>query len=252
MLPGTNIKKKIMKEQKNIIAGRNAVLEAMSGSREIEKLIVQKNSRGVLKDILKKARENRIPIRYEDRSDIDKLFNGQHQGVVAFVAAYKYSSVEEILQTDETPFIVVLDNIEDPHNLGSVIRSCDGAGVSGVIIPKDRAVGLTSTVGKVSAGAIEHVKVARVTNIANTIDKLKERGVWVAACDMDGEVYYQKDLTGSIALVIGNEGKGISRLVKEKCDFSVAIPMSGKINSLNAGNAAAILMYEVRRQRETS
>lgn len=252
MLPGTNIKKKIMKEQKNIIAGRNAVFEAMSGSREIEKLIVQKNSRGVLKDILKKARENRIPIRYEDRSDIDKLFNGQHQGVVAFVAAYKYSSVEEILQTDETPFIVVLDNIEDPHNLGSVIRSCDGAGVSGVIIPKDRAVGLTATVGKVSAGAIEHVKVARVTNIANTIDKLKERGIWVAACDMDGEVYYQKDLTGSIALVIGNEGKGISRLVKEKCDFSVAIPMSGKINSLNAGNAAAILMYEVRRQRETS
>lgn len=252
MLLGTNIKKKIMKEQKNIIAGRNAVLEAMSGSREIEKLIVQKNSRGVLKDILKKARENRIPIRYEDRSDIDKLFNGQHQGVVAFVAAYKYSSVEEILQTDETPFIVVLDNIEDPHNLGSVIRSCDGAGVSGVIIPKDRAVGLTATVGKVSAGAIEHVKVARVTNIANTIDKLKERGIWVAACDMDGEVYYQKDLTGSIALVIGNEGKGISRLVKEKCDFSVAIPMSGKINSLNAGNAAAILMYEVRRQRETS
>lgn len=241
-----------MKEQKNIIAGRNAVLEAMSGSREIEKLIVQKNSRGVLKDILKKARENRIPIRYEDRSDIDKLFNGQHQGVVAFVAAYKYSSVEEILQTDETPFIVVLDNIEDPHNLGSVIRSCDGAGVSGVIIPKDRAVGLTATVGKVSAGAIEHVKVARVTNIANTIDKLKERGIWVAACDMDGEVYYHKDLTGSIALVIGNEGKGISRLVKEKCDFSVAIPMSGKINSLNAGNAAAILMYEVRRQRETS
>lgn len=252
MLPGTNIKKKIMKEQKNIIAGRNAVFEAMSGSREIEKLIVQKNSRGVLKDILKKARENRIPIRYEDRSNIDKLFNGQHQGVVAFVAAYKYSSVEEILQTDETPFIVVLDNIEDPHNLGSVIRSCDGAGVSGVIIPKDRAVGLTATVGKVSAGAIEHVKVARVTNIANTIDKLKERGIWVAACDMDGEVYYQKDLTGSIALVIGNEGKGISRLVKEKCDFSVAIPMSGKINSLNAGNAAAILMYEVRRQRETS
>lgn len=241
-----------MKEQKNIIAGRNAVLEAMSGSREIEKLIVQKNSRGVLKDILKKARENRIPIRYEDRSNIDKLFNGQHQGVVAFVAAYKYSSVEEILQTDETPFIVVLDNIEDPHNLGSIIRSCDGAGVSGVIIPKDRAVGLTATVGKVSAGAIEHVKVARVTNIANTIDKLKERGIWVAACDMDGEVYYQKDLTGSIALVIGNEGKGISRLVKEKCDFSVAIPMSGKINSLNAGNAAAILMYEVRRQIETS
>lgn len=252
MLPGTNIKKKIMKEKKNIIAGRNAVFEAMSGSREIEKLIVQKNSRGVLKDILKKARENRIPIRYEDRSNIDKLFNGQHQGVVAFVAAYKYSSVEEILQTDETPFIVVLDNIEDPHNLGSIIRSCDGAGVSGVIIPKDRAVGLTATVGKVSAGAIEHVKVARVTNIANTIDKLKERGIWVAACDMDGEVYYQKDLTGSIALVIGNEGKGISRLVKEKCDFSVAIPMSGKINSLNAGNAAAILMYEVRRQRETS
>lgn len=241
-----------MKEQKNIIAGRNAVLEAMSGNREIEKLVVQKNSRGVLKDILKKARENRIPIRYEDRSDIDKLFNGQHQGVVAFVAAYKYSSVDEILQTDETPFIVVLDNIEDPHNLGSIIRSCDGAGVSGVIIPKDRAVGLTATVGKVSAGAIEHVKVARVTNIANTIDKLKERGIWVAACDMDGEVYYQKDLTGSIALVIGNEGKGISRLVKEKCDFSVAIPMSGKINSLNAGNAAAILMYEVRRQRETS
>lgn len=252
MLPGTNIKTKIMKEQKNIIAGRNAVLEAMSGNREIEKLVVQKNSRGVLKDILKKARENRIPIRYEDRSNIDKLFNGQHQGVVAFVTAYKYSSVDEILQTDETPFIVVLDNIEDPHNLGSVIRSCDGAGVSGVIIPKDRAVGLTATVGKVSAGAIEHVKVARVTNIANTIDKLKERGIWVAACDMDGEVYYQKDLTGSIALVIGNEGKGISRLVKEKCDFSVAIPMSGKINSLNAGNAAAILMYEVRRQRETS
>lgn len=252
MLPGTNIKTKIMKEQKNMIAGRNAVLEAMSGNREIEKLVVQKNSRGVLKDILKKARENRIPIRYEDMSNIDKLFNGQHQGVVAFVAAYKYSSVDEILQTDETPFIVVLDNIEDPHNLGSVIRSCDGAGVSGVIIPKDRAVGLTATVGKVSAGAIEHVKVARVTNIANTIDKLKERGIWVAACDMDGEVYYQKDLTGSIALVIGNEGKGISRLVKEKCDFSVAIPMSGKINSLNAGNAAAILMYEVRRQRETS
>lgn len=238
-----------MKEQNNIVAGRNSVYEAMKSGRDTDRLIIQKNSGRTLKDLLKLARENRIPIRYESKESLDRLYPGQHQGVVAYVAAYKYSDFEELFQEEELPFIVVLDNIEDPHNLGAILRSCDGAGATGVIISKDRAVGLTSTVAKVSAGAIEHVKVARVTNISRAIEDLKKRGIWVAACDMDGELYTEKDLTGPIAIVIGNEGKGISRLVKEKCDFSISIPMMGKINSLNASNAAAVLMYEIRRQR---
>lgn len=238
------------KEQGNIIAGRNSVHEAIAGGRDMEKIIFQKNAGGGIKDILAMARERKIPVRYEKKENLDKLYSGNHQGVVAFVAAYKYSSVEEILNQSDTPFIIILDNIEDPHNLGAILRSCDGAGADGVIIPKDRAVGLTSTVAKVSAGAIEHVKVARVTNIAKTVEDLKSRGVWVAACDMDGEKYTAGDLTGPIAIVIGNEGKGISRLVIEKCDFSVSIPMKGKITSLNASNAAAILMYEIVRQRD--
>jgi 23S rRNA (guanosine2251-2'-O)-methyltransferase len=172
---------------------------------------------------------------------------------MAFAAAHKYSTVDEIMSAAdvraESPFIIILDDLEDPHNLGAIMRTAECAGAHGVIIGKNNAVGLTETVAKASAGAIEYMRVARVTNIGRTIDELKERGVWVAACDMDGDNYTDADLKGPIAIVIGNEGKGISRLVKEKCDFTVSIPMTGRISSLNASNAAAILMYEIIRQR---
>ena len=184
---------------------------------------------------------------------MDRYYDGTHQGVIAFTAAHKYSTVDEIMsaadERAESPFIIILDDLEDPHNLGAIMRTAECAGAHGVIIGKNNAVGLTETVAKASAGAIEYMRVARVTNIGRTIDELKDRGIWIAACDMDGDNYTDADLKGPIAIVIGNEGKGISRLVKEKCDFTVSIPMSGRISSLNASNAAAILMYEIIRQR---
>ena len=237
----------------NVIAGRNAVTEALRSGREIERILIADGSEGSISKIVALAKERGISVRFEDRRALDRITDEVHQGVVAYAAAAKYSSVSEILRTaeerGEDPFIMILDDIEDPHNLGAIMRTAECAGAHGIIIGKDRAAGLTETVAKASAGAIEYMKVAQVTNIARTVDQLKEKGVWIAACDMDGDEYTKADLTGAIGLVIGNEGKGISRLVREKCDFVVSIPMVGKISSLNASNAASILMYEVVRQR---
>ena len=237
----------------NVIAGRNAVSEAMASGREIEKIVIADGTGGSVKKIIAEAKERKLKVEYRERSWLDRYYDGTHQGVMAFAAAHKYSTVDEIMSAAdaraESPFIIILDDLEDPHNLGAIMRTAECAGAHGVIIGKNNAVGLTETVAKASAGAIEYMRVARVTNIGRTIDELKERGVWVAACDMDGDNYTDADLKGPIAIVIGNEGKGISRLVKEKCDFTVSIPMSGRISSLNASNAAAILMYEIIRQR---
>ena len=238
----------------NVIAGRNAVAAAIDSGREIEKIVIADGTGGSVKKLIAEAKEKKLKVEYRDRSWLDKYYEGAHQGVIAFAAAHKYSSVDEIMAgaeaSGEKPFIIILDDLEDPHNLGAVMRTAECAGAHGIIIGKNGAVGLTQTVAKASAGAIEYMKVARVTNIARTVDDLKERGVWVAACDMDGDNYTDADLKGAIAIVIGNEGKGISRLVREKCDFVVSIPMLGRISSLNASNAAAILMYEIRRQRD--
>lgn len=240
-------------ENHNIVAGRNAVSAALESGRSIERLIVADGTGGSVKKIVAAAKERKIKIEYRERSYLDRLYDGAHQGVVAVVSAHQYSTVGEILEfaykREESPFIVILDSIEDPHNLGAVMRTAECAGAHGVIIGKNNAVGLTQTVAKASAGAIEYMRVAKVTNLARTIDELKDKGVWIAACDMDGDDYTGADLKGSIAIVIGNEGKGISRLVKDKCDFTVSIPMKGRISSLNASNAAAILMYEIVRQR---
>lgn len=237
------------------IIGRNAVMEALKSDREIEKLIVGKGAEGSIKKIIGKAKDKRIPIQYSDRQTMDRIAGtGTHQGVIAQVSAYTYCEVEDILQRaqqrGEDPFIIILDGLEDPHNLGAVMRTAECCGVHGIIIPKRRSAGLTETVAKASAGAIEYMLCAKVSNIGQTIDRLKEQGVWIAACDMDGQLYTRQDLTGSLAIVVGSEGAGISRLVREKCDFTVSIPMKGKITSLNASNAAAILMYEVIRQRD--
>ena len=242
------------KPNNSIIAGRNAVTEALKSGRQIERIVIADGTGGSVKQIIAMAKEAKVKVEYRERAFLDKKFDGRHQGVMAYAAAHKYSTVSEILgvaeSAGEPPFLVILDDIEDPHNLGAIMRTAECAGIHGIIIGKNRAVGLNETVAKSSAGAIEYMKVAQVTNIARTIDELKDKGVWVAACDMDGDNYTDADLKGSIAIVIGNEGKGISRLVKEKCDFTVSIPMLGKISSLNASNAAAVLMYEIRRQRD--
>ncbi len=204
--------------------------------------------------ILAKAREKQILVKEADRTKLDYLSGGAvHQGIVALAAAKEYSTVDEILSyaqsRNEPPFIVVLDELEDPHNLGAIIRTAECAGVHGVIVPKRRSAGLSYTVSKASAGAIEYMRVARVTNIANLIDELKEKGIWVYGADMNGTDYEQCDFSGACAIVIGNEGKGISRLVREKCDVIVSLPMKGKINSLNASVAAGILMYKAMKNR---
>lgn len=238
----------------NIIIGRNPVMEALKSGREIEKLLILKDAEGSIKKIIGMAKEKKLPYQFVDKAALDRIADGRvHQGVAATVSNFEYCEVEDILERarekSEDPFLIVLDGIEDPHNLGAIIRTADGAGAHGIIIPKRRAAGITDVAAKASAGAVEYVPVAKVSNIAQTVDKLKELGIWVGACDMGGTEYHKADLKGKIALVIGAEGQGISRLVKEKCDFSLSIPMCGKINSLNASNAAAILMYEVRRQR---
>lgn len=237
-----------------LIIGRNAVLEALKSNREIEKITMLKGAEGSARQIAAKARERHIPIYYSDKARMDKTASGSaHQGVIAVVSDYSYCSVDDILerarQRGEDPFIIILDGLEDPHNLGAVMRTAECAGVHGIIIPKRRSVSVTETVAKTSAGAVEYMLCARVSNIAAEIEKLKKKGVWIAACDMGDEMYYQRDLTGSIGIVIGGEGTGVSRLVREKCDFVVSIPMKGHISSLNASNAASILMYEVVRQR---
>ena len=237
-----------------IIIGRNAVLEALKYNRVIEKITVARGAEGSVKQITGKAKAKKIPLYYSDRARMDRdAQGGSHQGVIAVVSDYRYATVDEILAKaeglGEKPFVMILDGLEDPHNLGAIMRTAECAGVHGIIIPKRRSVSVNETVAKTSAGASEYMLCARVTNIAREIDKLKERGLWIGACDMDGEIYSGKDLTGSIGMVIGSEGFGISRLVREKCDFVVSIPMKGRITSLNASNAASILMYEIVRQR---
>lgn len=240
------------------IEGRNPVMEALKAGREIDKILIAKGTEGgSLIKIIGKAKDKGIVIQYVERQKINEMSKSDaHQGIIALVAAYEYVDFEDIIENarnkGKDPFILILDEIMDPHNLGSIIRTADAVGADGVIIPKRRSVGLTAVVAKSSAGAIEYVPVAKVSNIAQTIDKIKKMGIWVAGADMDGEKeHYYTDLKGPLALVIGNEGEGISRLIKEKCDFLVKLPMVGEVSSLNASVAAAILMYEVFRQRAT-
>ncbi|MDO5382277.1 MAG: 23S rRNA (guanosine(2251)-2'-O)-methyltransferase RlmB [Eubacteriales bacterium] len=235
--------------------GRNAVLEAFRAGKTIDKLFILDGCQdGPIKSIVREAKKTDTIINYVDKERLDRLAGtGHHQGVVAIGAAYEYAEVSDILdsarQKGEPPFIFILDEIEDPHNLGAIIRTANLAGAHGVIIPKRRAVGLTATVAKTSAGALNYTPVAKVTNIANTIEELKKEGLWFVCADMGGETMYNLDLKGPIGLVIGNEGNGVSRLVKEKCDFIASIPMKGDIDSLNASVAAGILAYEIVRQR---
>ena len=239
----------------DMVAGRNAVMEALKGSRSVNKLVIANGStEGSIKEIIAVAKEKGVNIQYWDRSKLDSIARGiRHQGVLAQVAPVQYAELEDILQVakdrNEPPFIVLLDELEDPHNLGAILRTADAAGVHGVLIPKHRSCPLSATVAKTSAGAVEHVPVARVGNLVQTIKKLKQEGLWVAAADMDGKDYYDTDLTGPLLLIIGSEGQGVGRLVKEQCDFVVRIPMVGKINSLNASVAGSILMYEAMKQR---
>ena len=242
------------KNGNDLIVGRNCLNEALRSGRPIDKLFVAKGAGGSLAPMVAKAKQCGAVIKEVDTKKLDSLSGGaNHQGVVAFASAKEYVSVEDILEIakekGEPPFMIILDEIEDPHNLGAIIRTAECTGVHGVIIPKRRSAGLSLTADKASAGALEYVPVARVTNIAQTIDMLKENGVWVYGADMDGQSYCRADLKGASALVIGNEGKGIGRLVREKCDCILSLPMSGRINSLNASVAAGVLMYEFARQR---
>lgn len=244
-----------MRYKEFIIEGRNAVLEAFRAGKTIDKLFVLDGCQdGPVKSILREAKKTDTIINFVDKERLDRLANsGHHQGVVAHAAAYEYAEVEDILnaakEKGEAPFIFILDEIEDPHNLGAIIRTANLCGAHGVIIPKRRAVGLTATVAKTSAGAVNYTPVAKVTNIAKTIEELKKEGMWFVCADMDGQTMYDLNLTGPIGLVIGNEGAGVSRLVKEKCDFTASIPMKGDIDSLNASVAAGVLAYEIVRQR---
>lgn len=239
----------------DLVAGRNAVMEVLKGSRSVNRLLVANgSSEGSMREIIALAKEKGINIQFYDRSKLDAMAPGiRHQGVLAQVPPVQYAELEDILQIardrNEPPFIVLLDELEDPHNLGAILRTADAAGVHGVLIPKHRSCPLSTTVAKTSAGAVEHVPVARIGNMVQTIKKLKKEGLWVAAADMDGTDYYDTDLTGSLLLVIGSEGQGVGRLIKEQCDFVVRIPMVGKINSLNASVAGSILMYEAMKQR---
>ena len=238
-----------------VVAGRNPVMEVLSGDRDVERIFVADGSEGSISKIVAVAREQGVIVDYVPKEKIDAMAPGvKHQGVVAKVSEYKYATMEDVMEkarvSGEDPFLIILDEITDPHNLGAIIRTAECAGAHGVIIPKRRACSLTQTVALSAAGAIEAVPVVQVTNLARTIEDLKKQGIWVAAADMDGENYMTANLKGAIAIVIGNEGKGVGRLVKEKCDFVLSIPMKGSINSLNASNAAAILMYGVRRQRD--
>ncbi|WP_026693304.1 23S rRNA (guanosine(2251)-2'-O)-methyltransferase RlmB [Peribacillus kribbensis] len=237
------------------IIGRNPVQEALRANREINKIwIAEGSQKGSMQPIIGMAKEANIMIQFVPRKKIDQMSEGNHQGVIAQAAAYDYADLEDLFkkaeERNEDPFFLILDEIEDPHNLGSIMRTADCSGAHGIIIPKRRAVGLTSTVAKASTGAIEHIPVARVTNLAQTIDELKSRGVWVAGTDAKGSQDYRRiDGAMPLAVVIGSEGKGMGRLIKEKCDFLFHLPMAGKVTSLNASVAAGLLMYEVYRKR---
>jgi 23S rRNA (guanosine2251-2'-O)-methyltransferase len=241
------------------IGGKHSVVEAIRAGRTINKIWIAENAQKQFAGpIVAEAKNLGILVQFTDKRKLDQMVEGlQHQGVIAQVAAYEYVEVEDILakakELGQEPFLLILDEIEDPHNLGSILRTADCTGVHGVIIPKRRSVGLTAAVSKTSAGAVEYVPVARVTNIAQTIEQLKEQGVWVAGTDVSAaQDVYKANFNMPIALVIGNEGKGVGRLIKERCDFLVKLPMAGHVNSLNASVAAGVLMYEVVRQRNKS
>lgn len=244
-----------MRYEEFTIEGRNAVLEAFRAGRPIDKLFVQDGCKdSPVQTIVREARKHDTVIQFVARERLDQMSDtGKHQGVIAYAAAYEYAEVEDILklaeEKGEPPFIFLLDGIEDPHNLGAIIRTANLAGAHGVIIPKHRASGLTATVARTSAGALNYTPVARVTNLANTIEDLKKRGLWFVCADMGGELMYKLNLKGPIGLVIGNEGNGVGKLVREKCDMIASIPMKGDIDSLNASVAAGVLAYEIVRQR---
>ncbi len=243
------------KVNENIIEGRNAVLEAFRSGKPVDKLYVLDGCQdGPVRTIVREARKHDTIIQFVEKERLSQLSEtGRHQGVIAYTAAYEYSEVSDMLELarerEEDPFIILLDNIEDPHNLGAIIRTANLAGAHGVIIPKRRAVGLTATVAKTSAGALNYTPVAKVTNLKKTMEELKKEGLWFVCADMGGEAMYDLNLTGPIGLVIGNEGEGVSRLVKETCDFVASIPMKGDIDSLNASVATGDLAYEIVRQR---
>lgn len=244
-----------MRYEELTIEGRNAVIEAFRSGKTIDKIYILDGCHdGPISTISREAKKQNAIINYVTKERLDQMSStGAHQGVIAMAAAYEYAEVEDILkiaeEKNEPPFIFILDNIEDPHNLGAIIRTANLAGAHGVIIPKRRAVGLTATVAKTSAGAINYTPVAKVTNISNTIEELKSKGLWFVCADMGGQSMYKLNLTGAIGLVIGSEGSGVSRLVKEKCDYIASIPMKGDIDSLNASVAAGVLAYEIVRQR---
>lgn len=241
--------------ESNIIEGRNAVIEAFRAGKTIDRLFILDGAQdGPIQTIKREAGKHGAMIKFVSKERLDQMsVTGKHQGVIANCAAYAYAGVEDILAAarakGEPPFIFLLDNIEDPHNLGAIIRTANLAGAHGIIIPKNRAVGLTAAVVKASAGALNYTPVAKVTNLGRTIDELKKQGIWFVCADMDGTVMYELDLKGPIGLVIGSEGEGVSRLVKEKCDFVASIPMRGGIDSLNASVAAGVLAYEIVRQQ---
>ena len=243
-----------MKHREDLIAGRNAVIEALRAKKPIDKIFILDGCKdGPIRTIIREAKETDAILKFVDKERLNHLTSEQHQGVVAMAAAYEYAEIQDMFdkaeEKGEAPFFILLDGIEDPHNLGAIIRTANLAGAHGVIIPKNRAAGLTPTVAKTSAGAIHYTPVAKVTNLARTMEELKEKGMWFVCADMDGEVMYDQNLTGSIGLVIGNEGTGVSRLVKEHCDFTASIPMKGDIDSLNASVAAGVLAFEIVRQR---
>ncbi len=244
-----------MNQEQELIAGKNPVLEALKSEREINKIwIAEGSQKGQMQQVIHLAKEARVLVQFVPKQKIDQMTKEVHQGVVAQVAAYEYADLDDLFQNaqkkNETPFFLILDELEDPHNLGSILRTADAAGVHGIIIPKRRAVGLTATVAKASTGAIEHVPVARVTNLARTIAELKERGIWIFGTDAKGSEDYRKmDAAMPLAIVIGSEGKGISRLIRDNCDFLIHLPMVGHVTSLNASVAASLLIYEVYRKR---
>ena len=243
------------KENENIIEGRNAVMEAFRSGKPVDKLYVLDGCQDVsVRSIISEARKHDTILNFVEKDRLNQLSEtGKHQGVIASVAAYEYAEVEDMLklaeEKGEDPFLIILDNIEDPHNLGAIIRTANQAGAHGVIIPKRRAVGLTATVARTSAGALNYTPVAKVTNLVKTMEDLKKKGLWFVCADMDGDVMYDVNMKGPIGLVIGNEGEGVGRLVKDTCDFTARIPMKGDIDSLNASVAAGVLAYEIVRQR---
>ncbi len=239
-----------------LTVGRNAVKELLGSACDIEKIYIQQGEReGSIGMLIGMASERRIPLVEVERSKLDKMSGGlRHQGIIAVSSAAEYSTVDEILalaaERGEAPVVIVLDGVEDPHNLGAIIRNAECLGAHGIIIPKRRAVGVTPTVARASAGAVSYVKIAKVTNIPTVLEELKDKGLWIYAADMDGESVYKTDMKGACALVLGSEGEGISRLAKERCDFCISIPLFGKVNSMNVSCAAAVILAEISRQRK--